>query len=117
MTMITRIGFCEKCFKEARPKTGNYFIAFGGKSNTFKGMIASHNGMKGFTPHIYQFDKTEGNVLYYSKICCMVGCGAYLKEQKDKKLIYLNEDLCEYEYTTIKNWNALVKFKNTGLKI
>lgn len=117
MTMITRVGFCPKCFKETRPKTGNQFIAFGGKSNTFKGMTALHSGRKGFTPHIYEFQRLEGKTIYYSKICCMVGCGAYLAEQKDKKFIYLNDDLCIDGYMDIDDWNALVKFKDTGLKI
>jgi hypothetical protein len=47
----------------------------------------------------------------------MVGCGAYLAEQKDKKFIYLNDDLCTDGYMTIDDWNALVTFKDTGLKI
>lgn len=117
MTMITRVGFCEKCFKEGRPNSNELFIVFGGSSNSFKGIRTYKGGKKGFTPHIYQFDRTEGNVLYYSRICCMVGCGAYTVKRKGKVFIYLNEDLCEYEYTTISNWNALVLFKDTGLKI
>lgn len=117
MTMITRVGFCPKCFKEARPKVGNFYIVFGTTHQTYVGMKALNNGRKGFTPHIYQFDRLEGKTVYYSKICCMVDCGAYLAKQKDKTFVYLNDDLWEDEYTPINNWNALVLYKDQTFKI
>ena len=115
--MITRLGFCPKCFKEARPKLGNFYITFGGTSQSFIAMRALNSGRKGFTPHIYEFQRLEDKTIYYSKICCMVGCGAYLAEQDKHTFVYLNDDLWVDEYTHIDNWNSLVLFKDTGLKI
>jgi hypothetical protein len=117
MTMITRVGFCPKCFKEARPKTGDFYITFGATSKTYKAMRALNNGRKGFVPTIYQFQRLEGKTIYYSKICCMVGCGAYLAKQDKQTFVYLNDDLCIDGYMDIDDWNALVTFKDTGLKI
>lgn len=117
MTMITRVGFCPKCFKEARPKVGNFYIVFGATSKSYVGMRALNNGRKGFVPTIYELQRLEGKTIYYSKICCMVDCGAYLSNQDGHTFVYLNDDLWVDEYTTIENWNALCKFKDTGLKI
>lgn len=115
MTMITRVGYCEKCFKEAKPKSGQMFIAFGDCSQSLKGIRAVRNGRRGYTPNIYEFQRLMDKTVYYSKICCMCGCGAY--KSKDEKFIYLDDEKTEECYTTLDNWNALVLFKDTGLKI
>ena len=115
--MITRIGFCKKCFSEKRPKSQENFIVFGATSNSYKGMIAKRNGRKGFTPHLYEYDRLIKGIVYFKKLCCMDKCGTYLTKDKDNVYIYTNDELWTDEYTTLANWNALVLFKNTGFEI
>lgn len=113
--MITRVGFCPVCNQADRPKTNNSYIVFGARSNSFIGKTALRNAVRGFTPHIYEFNRLIDKVVYYSKTCCMCGCGAY--KSKDEKLIYLDDEKSEECYTSLNNWNSLVMFKNTGFEI
>lgn len=115
--LITRVGFCPKCSKAGSPKTGQSFIVFGANSQSYKGKLALRNGVTGFTPHIYEFNRSMDKTVYYNKICCMCGCGSYLTTEGDKKFIYLNDEKWEDCYTTLSNWNALVLFKKTNLEI
>lgn len=115
--MITRVGFCPKCFQKAQPKIGNHFIVFGATSKSLIGMLTVRNGMKGMTPHIYEVQRVVGKVIYYQKICCMVGCGAYLTKVKDKLYVYLDETCYEDEYTSCSNWNALCTFKDPTFQV
>lgn len=117
MTMITRVGYCPICAREQRPKTGQQFIVFGDRSKSFKGVRAVRNGNRGFTPHIYEFHRMIDNTIYFTKTCCMNGCGAYLTTERDRQFIYLDDEKQEEGYSTIKNWNYLVTFKNTGFEI
>ncbi len=117
MTIITRVGFCPKCFKEARPKTGQEFIVFGATSQAFIGERALRNGKRGFTPHIYEFERLIGKTVYYLKTCCMCGCGACIVKDEERKLIYLDEEKTEEFYIPLNDWNALVQYKDETFKI
>lgn len=93
------------------------FIVFGASSNSYKGVRATRNGMKGFVPFIYEFDRLMGDTVYYLKTCCMCGCGAYLAKNDGKTFIYLDDEKTEECYTTLKNWNSLVLYKDETFKI
>lgn len=93
------------------------FIVFGASSNSYKGERAERNGKKGFVPHIYEFIRMVGDTVYYQKTCCMCDCGAYLAKYEGKQYIYLNDEKMEECYTTLKNWNSLVMYKDETFKI
>lgn len=115
--LITRVGYCPTCNKAGRPKTGEMFVVFGATSNSYKGEIAQRNGRRGYTPHIYEFNRMVGDIVYFNKICCMCGCGSYLATYQGKNYIYLKDGIEEECYTTLANWNALVLYKDETFKI
>jgi hypothetical protein len=118
MATITRVGFCPECFKEARPKTGQSFLAIGSSSGTFVALRAIRNGRRGFTPHLYLLSNPIGDKYYFHSMCCMCGCGSYLQEEEGKKFLCLDENKwTPRQEITLKNWNALVLFKDTGFEI
>lgn len=117
MTMLTRLGYCEQCSKAHRPKTNQIFIAFGAKSQTFFGEIALHSALKGMTPHIYEFHKLIDGTVHFFKICCMVGCGTKLIDENGKKFVVTVDEKWESGCMPLKDWNALVLFKDTGFRI
>ena len=112
MTTFTRLGYCEKCFNESRPNTGDLFIVFGKTSNRFKSKKSEGGVEKGLVPHIYKEKYRRGNVVYYKRICCMNKCGSSLETVKEKDFLFLNETKWIHEATSLSNWNALVNFRD-----
>lgn len=117
MRVITRLGYCERCFNEGRPKTGQNFMVFGTTSNRFKGLKSEGGRSKGLVPHIYKSKFTTKNVVHYKRICCMENCGAYCEEENGRKFLYLDETKWINEVTSLSNWNALVEFRDYELVI
>ena len=115
-TIISRIGFCEVCKKESRPKTGQAFLVMGSSSSKFKACYATHNGRAGFVPFSYRLRKVIDDRVFYQKICSI--CGSYPLEEDGKNYLCMDESLWSgWIKTTLSNWNALVTFKNTGYEI
>ena len=117
MTMITRVSFCSKCYEKNQPKTGQMFIAFGHRQQILVGKVVRRNGVRGFVPTIYEFQRLTNDTVYFVKLCCMEDCGSYVVEMGKKEVIYINEDRWQDGYMSLANWNALVMFKDTGFKI
>jgi hypothetical protein len=116
-TIITRIGFCEVCFKEKRAKTNQKLLLLGSTSDALKAVLAVRNGRAGFVPHLYRLRKVIDNKVFYQKVCCI--CGHYEEEDDDgKNYLYLDEEKWSgWIKTSLTNWNALVLFKDTGFEI
>lgn len=116
-TIITRIGFCEVCFKEKRAKTNQKLLLLGSSSNALKAVLAIRNGRAGFVPHLYQLRKVMDDKVFYQRVCCI--CGHNQEETEDgKKWLCLDESQWStWKKTTLSNWNALVLFKDTGFEI
>ena len=118
MTMVTRLGFCPKCFSEKRPKTNEQFLTIGTTSGVFKPKVALRNGRTGFTPHFYALKKVQGNKVYFQSMCAMEGCGTYLYEEHRKTYLGIDESKwSNWKATSLNNWNSLVTFKDTGFEI
>lgn len=115
--LISRVGFCENCFNEGSPKTNQTFLVNGSTHGELKALLALHNGRKGFTPHFYMLRKVVDNKVFYQKLCGV--CGTYNEEAEDgKKYLCIDETKwSNWIRTSLKNWNALVLFKNTGFEI
>jgi hypothetical protein len=120
MTTITRLGYCENCAKEHRPKTGQEFLVQGSSHREPKIMKAIRNGRAGFVPHLYRitgFDQIRHKV-YYQRLCSMEGCGTYTYETDTHHCLDRVEDQWSTILVTkVSNWNALVLFKDTGFTI
>ena len=116
-TIITRIGFCEVCFKEKRAKTNQNLLLIGSTSNAFVAVRAIRNGRAGFVPHLYRLRKVQESKIFYQKVCCI--CGHFQDEDEDgKKYLYLDESQWSgWIRTSLTNWNSLVTFKDTGFEI
>ena len=116
-TIVTRIGFCEVCFKEKRAKTNQKLLLLGSSSNALKAVLAIRTGRAGFVPHLYRLRKVLESKVFYQKVCCI--CGHYQGEDEDgKKWLYLDETKWSgWIKTTLTNWNALILFKDTGFEI
>ena len=56
MTSFTRVGFCQECKDNHRPKSGNLFVALGASGN-YHIYVAGSRNTEGYTPHIYIIDK------------------------------------------------------------
>lgn len=118
MTMVTRLGFCEKCFSEKRPKINEQFLTIGSTSGGLKPKVALHNGRTGFTPHFYLLKKVQENKVYYQRMCAMEVCGTYLYEENRKTYLAIDESKwSNWKATSINNWNSLILFKDTGFEI
>lgn len=119
MGIITRVGFCPKCYAAKRPQAGDIFVAQGASKNLHAFEAIGTNARRGFTPHLYQYERMMGVTVYYTVVCGMVGCGAYVIENTKKKCdeVFLDDQLFEDGYMPLKEWNALVMFKDTGFKI
>ena len=115
--MITRLGYCPNCDKAHRPKTNQPYLVFGDHSQTFQGMVALHSTLKGMTPHIYEFQRLTNDTVYFTKLCCMVGCGTFLAANKGEKYVCTIDEKWEDGYMPLSDWNALSTFKDTGFKI
>lgn len=110
-TIITRVGFCPKCYKAERPRTDNFFVVMG--NSGWHIMKAAHIGNIGFTPHIYKVvkvDQDRKNVIY-QKICSMHDCGTEVYWSTSQNAYQFHIDKGEREIMTIENWNALVMYK------
>lgn len=117
-TTICRIGYCPECAKNGKPKTGQKFITFGGRSKQYEGHIAKRNMTRGYTPHLYQFVKVMGNMVYYQKLCCMNECGTYLCEEDGALLVCTDDEKWSGVISmTILNWNALIMYRDESMKI
>lgn len=110
MTTITRVGFCEACFKAQRPRTDNFFVARG--TNGWHIMQAKRIGNIGYTPHLYRLIKVIGENVVYEKMCTMHSCGTdiYYDSLSQNYKFLLGK--WERGMMTLSDWNSLQKYKH-----
>ena len=110
MSIITRVGWCEECAKQQRPKTGNHFLAYGFAHQSFHMEVAERYGRIGFVPHIYKLDKKLGENLVVLKSCAMYGCGVDRKREHNDNWFYFIKAY-QREVWEVGQWNALLHYK------
>lgn len=112
-TIICRIAFCPICEKEHRPWKDNIFL----NHSFIKGYFvqkAIQNGTAGFTPHLFILERVIGSDCVISAICSIYGCGVeYRTSNNGQKMVYgTTPEKWQKFYLPIKDWNALVSYKN-----
>ena len=113
--ILTRVAFCERCYKNEMPKTGHRFLTIGSKKR-FSIHTANQNGKRGFTPHIIELIKVEKKMVTYAHYCAMENCGYLIYEQKDSKLYF---EIIHVASSTISiaDWNSLVQYRDETYRL
>lgn len=124
-TQVTRTAFCPRCFANERPKTGDAYGVKGSRGFhiLFIEYAAPHTNPPGFTPHIFELDKSEKGFVFGTMVCSMQDCGLDIRNNPDHEhdrnkvpyLIYYKEK--RGFKMTIQDWNALVLNKDLGYKL
>lgn len=112
MTAIVRVGYCENCHKDRRPKRGQIYIypdngklAISRIGNCIVGVT------EGITPHLYLFIRGDEKFVYYKKMCLV--CGVKREKVDDKEYLSLDETkMSSILKIATKEWNALVMLKD-----
>jgi hypothetical protein len=110
MTLISRVGFCEECFRKQQPREGTYYCVVGDKN--FYVLISNHisSARLGFTPHFYNLVKVIGQNVIYEKSCGIHNCGGHVTMKDDKATwTFDKKERC---VVTIEQWNAMVRYKD-----
>lgn len=117
MTIISRVGFCQECQKQSRPRQGSFFCVSG--EHGFHKGISNHRPttLHGFTPHFYQLIKVLGENVIYEKSCGMHNCvkGGHFAHEKEGwswTFDYFERIVC-----TIEEWNNIVRYKDKGYQL
>lgn len=110
--VVCRDLFCEDCWKADRRLLGVQFIVYGSTSKQYRILEGENYGVRGFTPHIVIFIRTEGQNVLYQTICAVQGCGVSIKT---------DNFIIETKYTHVipmHQWQALVhRYKDTGYEV
>lgn len=115
-TTITRCGFCETCFYNNRPTRKDYFAVKGGKTNKYYVHKVDSPHKAGYVPMIFTLEKSDTKYVYFSQVCSICGCGLELQYDAQDKA-YINVLTVTHSKMSIKDWNALVMFKDTGYRL
>ena len=121
--VISRVAFCEKCFQKGRPQDGDMFTVYGthAKQLHYHRFDAptkrSELPYLGFTPHLFMLEKIEGDKLTVLVCCGMEFCDVYWTQdeagnRKEFEVLHAKEVIMSH-----KQWNALVHFTDSGMKI
>lgn len=111
MTTLSRVCFCEQCYKGYKPQKGQLFLVHG--THGFHVRSAIRNGTRGYSPHVIRLVKTIGENVVYEKRCGIHFCGVIL-EYKETKNDFVFDYLGEWQrgIISIQEWNAWVQYKN-----
>lgn len=113
-SLITRIGFCQRCYDNHSPHDDQLMLLYGTHGyhvdNAHPKRIPAHP--IGYTPHLYKFMRTQGNIVIAKTVCCINGCDVKLTRLPDNKYEFLILDSKWKEVDMlICDWNALQKYK------
>lgn len=120
--LVCRSAFCRKCWQKERPTKGNRFIVYGTDHQYFKERVAHHDGLKGFTPHLYTiqfpYKMSEEGRVTAARTCLMDGCGISIGKLKangnfDIQILYAEE----VSLSLVSVEALLTYWKNTGYEL
>ncbi len=106
-TIITRTGFCPLCEKAGHPKSEQMFVSY--SKGEWKVRYSLHNGVPGFTPHIYRAKLFQENVIVYIS-CGIWECGFINYSFNNNKVYNVILTHTRREIWTIKQWKDLISY-------
>lgn len=111
--IITRTGYCDRCFKEARPRESNVVLLYGTDTNNFIVHDANRSSKwKGFVPMIYRVEKVIHTKVIAWRACSIYGCGVYMEQTKAGEWYSVRTEAWERFIYSYEEWSALVNFKD-----
>ncbi len=113
--MITRVAYCDNCAKTHHPVRSDIFVVKGRTKKQLTILYAEEAHTFGFTPHLFQLEKTEKGYAYFAMTCAMCGCGVDIDIQDDKPLVTIREVI--HSKMKVSDWNALVQFRDSGYRL
>lgn len=120
--IVTRSAFCKECWLKGRPQKGERFMVFGTTSQLFKERFAHHDGIKGFTPHLYSIEipyrlDSEGRVLV-NRTCLIDGCGISIGSlRRDGKYTIEFTSVSQSTLSVIAADALITNWRSTGYEL
>ena len=114
MTLITRVGHCENCQKNHKPKFGEPFAVIG-QTERFHIYLANKQPPSGFSPFFYRLKKVIGQNVVYERLCGI--CEVTIFQSEPQWSFIFHEDKWQRGIMTIEQWNSLILFKDSGYQI
>lgn len=122
--ILSRVHFCENCYKQGHPYDGQFFVVHGYTTDTFWIRMFEASTKReerkpaGFTPHLFTIDKVLASGNFQVRISCgMEGCDTYIKVDRaigKFEYMFTNE---RFITLSPKEWEALEKFTDSGYKL
>jgi hypothetical protein len=119
MSTISRVGFCEKCFKRGSPHNGEYYCVVGDKNIYVKIAKNAKIFNQGFVPHFYLLLKVIGQNVVYKRSCSIHNCGGHVTITEGVDENGQQVEVCTWTFDefqrgimTIEQWNALITYKD-----
>lgn len=112
-SIMTRTAFCKNCYSNDFPQSNKKYVVFCGNHKKYLIKTSECRGIRGFTPHIFQFERMEGDIIFFFKNCSFCGVVIDVDEGVDDKgmyKIYLANS--SKGRMTTKEWKALHDFKD-----
>ena len=112
--LMTRIGFCQKCFDSAKPHDGQKMLLLG--SHGWHVDICHPKRIPrhpiGYTPHLYKYIRLQNENVIAKTVCCIDGCDIQIKPLADGTYNFMIlESKWREQSILISDWNALIKYK------
>lgn len=119
---LCRTQYCPICAANGRPYMGDVFVLYGRTSGNIL-IDECQDRVKardyGFTPHLLTIlDRDLKNKqVVIEKVCAMHGCGITLYETDEEENYEFVVNRKSITLLSLKQWNDLVKFSDTGYHI
>lgn len=111
MTIITRIGFCENCYRNNNPRTGIYYVVMGAKNGWHVYKAQNMTRFIGYVPMNYKLIKSIGENVIYEKLCSIHDCGMDVYWNPQNQCYNFDQGKWERGIMTINQWNSLQQMK------
>lgn len=109
-TIITRVGFCERCSRNSNPRSGLFYVVHGDTGwHVYK---STSLGKIGFVPTNYKLIKVIGQNVVYEKLCSIHNCGVYVYYDNIKQNYQFDQLNWQRGMLSITTWNALQQYKH-----
>ncbi len=111
-TIISRVGFCDNCYKNQNPRTGIYFVVMGAKNGWHIYQAQNMTRYVGYVPMNYKLIKTIGENIVYERLCSIHECGVEVYWDPSNQCYKFDQRAWQRGMMTTKEWNSLQMYKH-----